>query len=265
MRAVYIFALAVAWLISVSGNKDVEEFWRLEQLEKDKPCWNGEVIFDHYYKVVYLDNVKAASSKIRVWFASERHIEWNQWQCNNLSDGNHPCYACQEHLMGKCCSWRQRSCMLSQMSDWVWFSVLREPLAKFDSGVHEAKLQDPKLHLLSGDELLDMQLSQTGFVNEHFQPSWCRLKVRAANGMVKLNCIAKLETIVEDIEAFLPTLKNALHHKFFLSLAAEFDQGPVVRSSADVGGNSTTNKLSPESRMKFLNSSLYGGEYLRFA
>ena len=38
------------------------------------------------------------------------------------------------------------------------FSIVRDPVAKFESGVHEARRQNSRLRNTSADEMLDLQL-----------------------------------------------------------------------------------------------------------
>ena len=239
------------------------------------PGWRGEVLVDHNAHVIYVDNVKAGSTTVRKFF-QRRGIEWDQWQCNNHGEWTknaaptvNDCFPCRQREMGTCCWTRQLSCMHPQHPKWVWFSIVREPIRKFESGVHQAKFENPQLRHFSADELLARQLQSPAgrWVNEHFMPSSCRLKVRAANGVAHLNFTAKLETAAEDIRMFVPRLKSSIQRSFFAELASALREN-VTLSSAQLDEKNPllvpyqmNNKLSRDGVERFANSSIFGRDF----
>ena len=43
---------------------------------------------------------------------------------------------------------------------WTWFSIVRDPIAKFERGLHEAKIVQPQLQNRTADELLELQIAR---------------------------------------------------------------------------------------------------------
>lgn len=217
---------------------------------------SGEVVADFKQRVVYVDNVKAASSSIRKFMALN-NVSWVQPQCNAVHCTPCPTAAC-------CTSSRMRSCSVAPTTDLIWFSVVRNPLEKFLSGVHEARHQSPHLRHLSADAILGQQLALPlgTFVNEHLQPNWYRLTVNASDGLPRLlNVTIKLEQYESDLKK----AAAATGRTFFLDLAKFLDRSRV-RTSAWVDRNdgmvpSLVQTLSPASTQLFMTSKLYGRDY----
>jgi hypothetical protein len=249
-------------------------------------CSPGEVVVDYTAQVVYVDNVKAASSSVRAFMAT-RGAQWVTWQCNNAADGTvaNACWPCGRDAgstsshrratkMGACCHNRQLACTLPQQPSWMWFSLVRDPMAKFVSGVHEAKVHDGSLMNQSADQILRTQLAMRPrtWVSEHLMPSWCRLRVRSATGFVALNLTAKLEHASADLLGGARR-GSARQRAFFTELSAHLaDEAKFERTSAQLDRVASQrgrpvygqHALSPEAVAAFVAAPLFREDYLRY-
>lgn len=131
------------------------------------------------YGFAFMDNVKAGSSTVRNHL---RHHLGQSWICNNRT-------TCgpfdKKHMI------RERRTRVSDLTeqelDAVFtFSFVRDPVAKFESGVRQAHVQRKStVKGLSADEMLYSILRKANvsrstkfgsyFLNEHLQPSTYRL------------------------------------------------------------------------------------------
>eukprot|EP00928_Gymnodinium_smaydae_P095963 TRINITY_DN8362_c1_g1_i1.p1 TRINITY_DN8362_c1_g1~~TRINITY_DN8362_c1_g1_i1.p1 ORF type:complete len:338 (-),score=26.81 TRINITY_DN8362_c1_g1_i1:302-1315(-) len=159
-----------------------------------------DIVASRSKNFVYFDNVKAASSSIRFLFSHVLHIKWNQTDLplhSNLS------------ALGRTSS---DGLIIDDIRSLFKFSVVRNPVEKFESGVRQAWAQDESLRDKTADELLDLQLQKiekwnvTGgsvWINEHFMPSSWRLSAYVEHQPVDLDFIGSVETISEDWPAIV--------------------------------------------------------------
>ena len=108
--------------------------WR-EFFFSGQTCGAQEVVIDHQARVVYVENHKAGSSSMRSYLGLYRNADFFDYYCNQIN-----CVVLPKFPMGYCGRAIAASCLLPQnTTDYIWFSVVREPVAKFESRVHEIK------------------------------------------------------------------------------------------------------------------------------
>lgn len=149
------------------------------------------------YNFIYVDNVKAGSSSIRQVLAAQLHVDW--WHTDIPGAANHTGHG-----------GRYSSRDFGDFSQMFKFSVVRDPVAKFESGVRQAWRQNPQKYKgMSADEVLEDVISNSEsfhnrgsvFGNEHLEPSSYRLSTFDANippTMADLDFIGKLEHMDTD-------------------------------------------------------------------
>lgn len=148
---------------------------------------------------VYVDNVKAGSSTIRSWLHRIKGgvVHWEGgkgWDAHGhlrrVNTGHHPA--------------------LYDIPPVVW-SIVRDPVAKFESGVLQAKVRNPRLQNMSMDEMLLEQISRPygHWMNEHLEPSTWRLSGFTSTGkLLNVTTIGKLEHLHEDLVRISESFTN---------------------------------------------------------
>lgn len=150
------------------------------------PAHMTDVIISDVYRVVYVDNVKAASTTIREILAEQLSASW----------------ACEGSLLASgCCHFRlprtTTKCLNTASMKYLAFSFVRDPVAKFESGVREARAQYPAWVNKSADEVLRLQLDapEDVWLNEHLQSSAWRLSgTTDTQRPVSLGFVGRLES-----------------------------------------------------------------------
>ena len=145
-----------------------------------------DVVHSDEFGILFVDNVKAGSTMMRQKFQKILGISW---------------------YTGRTRTDRTRTDEISEesLADLFVFSIVRDPVEKFQSGVRQAWFQDEKLANFSADELLDKQLSSKRWINEHLQPSTWRLTGHLKKGDGNISTIptydfiAALEYIDRDL------------------------------------------------------------------
>ena len=143
-----------------------------------------DVVISEEHKLVYVDNVKAGSTTIRVALQQVLHASWNRHSCCSaqISEDEQTERGCQvNHFLRGQFNGGSRTttrCLNATHDDYFVFSFVRHPVSKFESGVRQAWFQNPSLINQTADELLAKQLEvgvSTYWINEHFQPNTYRL------------------------------------------------------------------------------------------
>ena len=150
-----------------------------------------DMVHSDEFGIFFVDNVKAGSTMLRQKFQKILGISW--WYESNESRLRTTTNETSEQ----------------SLANLFVFSIVRDPIAKFESGVRQAWVQNSELANFSADELLTMQLSSSPgkWVNEHLQPSTWRLtgnlKQDDGQGLLpkipSYNFIGAIETIARDI------------------------------------------------------------------
>lgn len=146
------------------------------------------------YGFVYVDNVKAGSTTIRNIFKKQLNETF-------LASAQEVKNASCLHVFGLRNHQRYRTttqCVTKEEENALFvFSVVRDPVQKFESGVRQYWNQDPFKRRLSADAILQMQLkSPTTWLNEHLEPSTWRLSgITQERSQIRFNYIGALETL----------------------------------------------------------------------
>ena len=113
-----------------------------------------DAIASQRHRFLYVDNVKAGSSSVRLALEKTFNVSWHwtdfEFHGNRtgIRDGgphSEPRFSSQDFD-------------LESIRKVFKFSIVRDPVAKFESGVHEARRQNSRLRNTSADEMLDLQL-----------------------------------------------------------------------------------------------------------
>ena len=140
------------------------------------------VVISDAAKVVFIANFKAASSSIKMWLTTHAH-------------GRAACYKpsrnmTADELRESCCDWPNGMGVLSTLclderyANYLLFSWVRDPIAKFESGVRELWVQNANARAYSADEYLHAVLRSTSrrpwnasyptskaWLDQHLEPS----------------------------------------------------------------------------------------------
>ena len=112
---------------------------------------HNDVVIDDEHKLIFVDNVKAASTTVRqLIMKTLGGITWQE--------------GCEDKYAWCCRSPRPAPrtttlCLGKEHADYLVFGVARHPVDKFESGVRQAWAQAPQLAQLTADELLEKQLA----------------------------------------------------------------------------------------------------------
>jgi len=226
-----------------------------------------DAIISEELKILFVDNVKAASSTVR-YALSKVDLNWcselairnsnNSTRVLDLSAiGDQSCLSCLS--CPHSCQRLTTACLQkgALLNDFFKFSFVRDPVAKFESGVRQAWFQDEKLKPFTADELLDLQLSKQNFINEHLEPSSFRFNNvvgKQGETLLDFDFIGATETFEKDFTEVARRLET--HHgvkEGMLEMAATTNQ--------NVRKHDVRSKLSPAAVRKMCASALYGREW----
>ena len=151
-------------------------------------------------------------------------------------------------------------CLDASNTDYLVFGVSRHPVLKFESGVREAWAKgDHWLRGKSADELLQLQMANATWLNEHLEPTSFRLSGRTASGEpVQIGFMAKTETLAHDMRrlADMGWCKGDPAGRCpFRDWAKMLDSYRMNARQED-----PASQLSDEGVRTFCTSELYGGE-----
>ena len=208
---------------------------------------------------IYVDNVKSGSTTVL-----QRTMATGTWCHGAVVDG----VGCTQHFNATltaprtCCSTGDRAC--SRLSTrclrradaqrLLLFSFVRDPVAKFESGLRQFYHDDPGAEKLGADAILRKQLAADHWLNEHLQPSWWRLCGADADGQfLPLDYVGRLESFEEDWNRIVKLMPGA-----DAKLRSHYTR-PLSAANRRTVGN--TSVLSDEGRRLFCRSGLYGEEY----
>jgi len=172
-----------------------------------------DVVISEEHKLVYVDNVKAGSTTIRVALQQVLNASWNHHSCCSaqISEDEQTERGCQvNHFPTEQFNGGSRTttrCLNATHDDYFIFSFVRHPVSKFESGVRQAWSQNSGLSSLTADALLEKQLGQfedgvsTDWINEHFQPNTYRLTgfTHQQEEPVRLDYVGRLEVFDADL------------------------------------------------------------------
>ena len=146
------------------------------------------VVISDVARLVYLTNLKAASSSITAWLLAHAH--------GRASCHKHIRNMSSEELSASCCDFPNghgqltTRCLGPQHAGYLLFSFVRNPVTKFESGVRELWVRAPSFRKYSADQLLHAVLKRTSdhsrtwdeyfptraeWIDQHLEPSWWRL------------------------------------------------------------------------------------------
>jgi hypothetical protein len=201
------------------------------------------------YNFLYVDNVKAGSSSMRSAFSSILQTSWHQTDIPGAKPTGQ-CCRCPEGC-------RYSSKDFNETLHMFKFSVVRDPVAKFESGVRQARFQDPgHFSNMSADEILEEVISSGRFTNEHLMPSSYRLSAFDAStppSMVNFDFIGKLEHFDNDWSRIVDGMQG-------LDKALRKE---LKRSLGQVNGreDDPTSKLTEVGIQRMCQSSMYKFEW----
>jgi len=199
------------------------------------------------HQFLYVDNVKAGSSSIRGLLQSALGVHWKKadMKIDRKLD--------RRIALGRTMS---TYFLPDEVARSFRFSFVRDPVAKFESGVRQAWAQDGRLKHLTADELLDRQLqlwaSEHEWVNEHLQPSSWRLSAYNGGAPVHLDFVGKLESITEQWAEVVTHFTN-------VSMPAMRKLKRVTKANSR--GADPRSRLSASSVARMCSSELYGSEW----
>jgi len=154
------------------------------------------------HNFLYFDNVKAASTSIRGLLEKNLHVSW---KISDIKGANH---SGQMH--------RFSSKDFIDTAHMFKFSMVRDPVAKFESGVREAKAQMPRFKGMTADDILRDIIKRGFFTNEHMQTNSYRLSAYDAStppSMHNLDFIGKVEEIENDWPMVVESMKDIAEDK----------------------------------------------------
>lgn len=246
------------------------------------------VVHSEMHKFTYFDNVKAGSTTIRGLLGNNLGESWFKSR-----DGTPPekpaasaeaavaaYYAARDKARAIINDSKHNSRELrfsstdytqAQLNATFKFSMVRDPVAKFESGVRQAWHQNSSLSTLTADDLLDRQLTLPlgRWLNEHLQPSTYQLSgwsKRAAVGGWRKSGWSKRGIGSSSID-FVGALETF-----------DIDWGDIVRKLAHVNGDQKQgllstkignsrhddegrSKLSRKGILRMCQSQMYGDEW----
>ena len=210
-----------------------------------------DVVISDEHRFVFVDNVKAASTTVRVLLKSQLNISWK--------------HGCERRYAG-CCSQLNRTtsaCLARRHAKYFTFGFARHPAIKFESGVRQAWFQRPPWQNFSADQLLAMQLNSTHYLNEHLQPTSYRFAGLTSLGKpMHIDYIGHTERAAEDMRRISAMHCATLGDKYRRSHATmRCPLEGLVTAIGEAGANSR--EADPRSRLSFwglhifCNSELY--------
>lgn len=273
------------------GRSNLNGFERAAVYNKCNARWSHirhhtSVVYSDAYKFTFLDNVKAGSTTIRglighslgvSWFKPRDHQPGQQASSAAIAFGGKTYDEIRAFEEGsefkRLLRHTTTDYMLAQLNATFKFSMARDPVAKFESGVRQAWVQNKELANLTADELLDKQLSMPSgaFLNEHLQPTtfhlsgWAKLKQagrgswRASGwsargyGAMSVDFIGALESFDEDWQDVVDRFSGLSKQQKYHLLQTQFSN-----SRHDVEGRS---RLSDAAVRRMCRSETYGDEW----
>ena len=150
-------------------------------------------------KMVLVDNVKAGSQSARGRFKDVAGVHWQHWDAR-FRERRKTCAGCCDRTTSACLS-------PSVAREYVVWSIVRDPVAKFESGVRQIWAMGGPDALLSADELMakQLRLPPGAWVDEHAMPSAWRLSGRLAGDVAlpRYAFLASLEELSVDWPAVI--------------------------------------------------------------
>lgn len=205
-----------------------------------------DMIHSTKHNYMYVDNVKAGSTYVRTMLWRSLNESW--WMQRGVT--SHSCIRSAHR------GWRLRMTTgcFNHSGEFV-FSIVRDPVSKFESGVREARVQDKTLEGLTADEILDMQIRQTTWLNEHLQPSSYRLGAFSSDGVrVVYDFVGALETLRSDWPVIVANFEGVTRSQKSTLLDHDYER---QRASTQTNGS----KLSVEGIRRMCSSDMYRHEW----
>ena len=153
------------------------------------------------HKFIYYVNLKAGSSAVqaRLTDAFERSVF--RTDAVLAADFRAACKGDHKYRSG---------CFpVRDTRDFFAFSVARDPVAKFESGVRQAWIHNPGLRNLTADDMLDKALADGAFPDLHLEPStWAMTGTRKGGAPgPNVSFVAKVETLDADWRALVDRIR----------------------------------------------------------
>lgn len=152
-----------------------------------------DVVVSHTHRFVYVDNVKAASTYIRSKLQKYLNATWYRTPTSIETDRTTSMHFRREDLRG-----------------YFTFSVVREPLAKFLSGVDQARIHRPGYYARrSYTSVVKSCHPYEGVHDEHLESNLWRLTGPLRDGLpVTYDFLGRVETFDEDWPYIVSRLSN---------------------------------------------------------
>jgi len=214
-----------------------------------------DVVASSHHQLLFLDNVKAGSSSIRALLADVLGTGWG---------GHGPCKQGNLNLTlrhrspsGICGRTSSMDLLQEDVSSFFKFSFVRDPLAKFESGVRQYWSMDKRAAKLTADQILmkQLKLPKGQWLNEHLESSSWRLSAHFTEDPAKLDFIGKLENMKEDWASAVNAIRSLTPDQVRrLNLLGHHNSRPEDHRS----------KLSPQAVRHMCQSEQYGSEWSCF-
>jgi len=216
-----------------------------------------DAVASKLHKFMFIDNVKAGSTSIRSLLSGSLQRSWTNTDFEGCT---------RQGYWG-----RYSTGDFAEQAELFKFASVRDPVAKFESGVREAKAQQPgKFQGMTADEMLDWQIEawrdaqEAGdnamgpWINEHLQPSTFRLFAFGSGenpSLVQLDFIAKIEHMEDDWPAIVESMENI----------DEATKSTLLQiKHANSRPHDAASKLSPAGIKKMCESEVYKFEWTCF-
>jgi hypothetical protein len=246
-----------------------------------------DVVFSPYHKFLFLNNVKAGSSSIRDLLNKVLGVNW--FTKTVIAAKTAYNQSTQILSMPKGCDIRTKSnCFFSRdltVNNIFVYSISRDPISKFESGVRQVWSRHSELKQKDADELLQMQLDlynswkqqqqhqsqqQNHFVHsenkgksfqffdEHFEPStWQMTGWYGDDKIPSIDFIGSLENIDHDWNIIVKNFAGIEREEIYQQLLS-VKRGNIRSELSSYG---KTSLLSASSILKLCKSELYRHEW----
>jgi len=236
-------------MMNASGY-DVAQAWQRCPAWSKHKLHRADVVASLKHRFLFLENVKAGSTSVRSVLNGVLNRSWFHTDIpHNRRNG---------HVLHKSGDVRTTSKSFSPetIASLFSFSLVRDPVEKFESGVREAFAHGQHTHM-TADEFLEQQLSRAhGWVNEHIMPSSFRLSALTSDGkMPHLDFIGKVENIEADWAAIVKEMSGTTREEQAHLLTLSHSNSRV---------NDNRSKLSPAGIRRMCQSEMYGSEWACF-
>ena len=208
--------------------------------------------------MIFVDNVKTGSQTLRGRIKLVAGVDWQTWEILKRTS------------CGGCCGRTATTCVNeSEAHSYFRWAFVRDPVAKFESGVREIWLRGGSNAKLSADELLGKQLMQPvgSWIDEHLQSNTWRLTGRMHGTRARalpLSFVGKIEHLATDWPAVVDRIvrrSNRPQLRAALLQPLPHTNKHSSKTNAQTGKSST---LSVEAIRRMCASGHFQGEWGAF-